>query len=70
MMPMAIDFQTLAVVVREKTDARSFTRPTMTKRPGSRSLLWHERLGGAWIDYPAGVLWSLGGGNRHSVASI
>ena len=63
-MPMAIDFQTVAVV-SGREDGRavfysanydeevSFEVASLERDPGTR------KPGGGWSDYPAGVLWSL-----------
>src|SRR5580693_1859374 len=63
-MPMAIDFQTMAVV-SAREDERAvfysanydeevgFEVASFKRGPGTR------KPGGGWSDYPAGVLWSL-----------
>lgn len=58
-MPMAIDFQTLAVV-SPRTDGRAvFYSANYDDEAGFEIASLEKNPAGRWSDYPAGVLWSL-----------
>src|SRR5882757_164444 len=57
-MPMAIDFQTMAVV-SERGDGRAvFYSANYDEEVGFEIASLTRKPGGGWSDYPAGVLWS------------
>ena len=59
-MPMAIDFQTMAVVSAREDGRAVFYSANYDEEVALRDrVCWRERRGGSWSDYPAGVLWSL-----------
>jgi galactokinase len=58
-MPMAIDFQTVAVVSAREDGRAVFYSANYDEEFGFEIASWTGRPGGGWSDYPAGVLWSL-----------
>jgi galactokinase len=59
-MPMAIDFQTTAVVSGRKDGRAVFYSANYDEEVGFEIASLARTPGGSWSDYPAGVLWSLG----------
>jgi galactokinase len=59
-MPMAIDFQTLAVVSAREDGRAVFYSANYDEEVGFEIVSLTRRPSGSWSDYPAGVLWSLG----------
>src|ERR1700693_1533045 len=58
-MPMAIDFQTVAVVSAREDGRAVFHSATYDEEVGLEIASLTRRPSGSWSDYPAGVLWSL-----------
>jgi len=58
-MPMAIDFQTLAVVSPRKDGRAVFYSDNYDEEVGFEIASLEKNPAGHWSDYPAGVLWSL-----------
>ena len=58
-MPMAIDFQTLAVVSAREDGRAAFYSANYDEEAGFEIASLARAPGAAWSDYPAGVLWSL-----------
>jgi galactokinase len=59
-MPMAIDFQTVAVVSAREDGRAVFYSANYDEEAGFKIASLARAPGGSWSDYPAGVLWSLG----------
>jgi len=59
-MPMAIDFQTVAVVSAREDGRAVFYSANYDEEAGFEIASLARAPGGSWSDYPAGVLWSLG----------
>jgi galactokinase len=59
-MPMAIDFHTVAVVSARKDGRAVFYSANYDEEFSFEIAAQARRPGGSWSDYPAGVLWSLG----------
>src|SRR5277367_2867820 len=58
-MPMAIDFQTLAVVSAREDGRAVFYSANYDEEAGFEIASLARRPSGRWSNYPAGVLWSL-----------
>src|ERR1700728_2886506 len=58
-MPMAIDFQTVAVVSAREDGRAVFYSANYDEEAGLEIAALTRRPSGSWSDYPAGVLWSL-----------
>ncbi|MEO6806086.1 MAG: galactokinase [Edaphobacter sp.] len=58
-MPMAIDFQTIAVVSAREDGRALFYSANYDEEVGFETTSPRRKPSGRWIDYPAGVLWSL-----------
>jgi galactokinase len=58
-MPMAIDFQTVAVVSASEDGRAVFYSANYNEDAGFEIASLTRTPGGRWSDYPAGVLWSL-----------
>src|SRR5580704_10373749 len=58
-MPMAIDFRTVAVVSAREDDRAVFYSANYDEEIGLEIATLKRKPGGGWSDYPAGVLWSL-----------
>jgi galactokinase len=58
-MPMAIDFQTVAVVSGREDGRAVFYSANYDEEVGFEIASLAKMPGGKWSDYPAGVLWSL-----------
>ena len=58
-MPMAIDFQTVAVVSARSDGRAVFYSANYDEESGFEIGSLTRQPGGGWSDYPAGVLWSL-----------
>src|ERR1700751_1950009 len=58
-MPMAIDFQTMAVVSAREDGRAVFYSANYDEEVGFEIASLTKAPGGGWSDYPAGVLWSL-----------
>jgi galactokinase len=58
-MPMAIDFRTVAVVSAREDDRAVFYSANYDEEIGLEIASLKRKPGGGWSDYPAGVLWSL-----------
>jgi galactokinase len=58
-MPMAIDFRTVAVVSAREDDRAVFYSANYDEEVGLEIGSLKQKAGGGWSDYPAGVLWSL-----------
>ena len=58
-MPMAIDFRTVAVVSAREDDRAVFYSGNYDEEVGFEIASLKRRPGGGWSEYPAGVLWSL-----------
>jgi galactokinase len=58
-MPMAIDFQTVAVVSAREDGRAVFYSANYDEEAGLEIASLSRRPSGNWSDYPAGVLWSL-----------
>jgi galactokinase len=58
-MPMAIDFQTVAVVSAREDGRAVFYSANYDEEVGLEIASLTRKAGGGWSDYPAGVLWSL-----------
>jgi galactokinase len=58
-MPMAIDFQTMAVVSPREDGRAVFYSANYDEEVGFEIAALAEKPGGSWSDYPTGVLWSL-----------
>ncbi len=58
-MPMAIDFQTVAVVSAREDGRAVFYSANCDEEVGLEIASLTRRPSGSWSDYPAGVLWSL-----------
>jgi galactokinase len=58
-MPMAIDFQTVAVVSAREDGRAVFYSANYDEEVGFEIASLTRTPGGRWSDYPAGVLWSL-----------
>jgi galactokinase len=59
-MPMAIDFRTMAVVSAREDGRAVFYSTNYNEEIGFEIASLDRTPGGSWSDYPAGVLWSLG----------
>src|SRR5580693_6286891 len=59
-MPMAIDFRTVAVVSAREDGRAVFYSANYDEEVGVEIASLTRKPGGSWSDYPAGVLWSLG----------
>jgi galactokinase len=59
-MPMAIDFRTMAVVSAREDGRAVFYSANYDEEVGFEIAGLKRTPGGNWSDYPAGVLWSLG----------
>ena len=59
-MPMAIDFQTMAVVSAREDGRAVFYSANYDEEVGFEIASLARAPSGSWSDYPAGVLWSLG----------
>ena len=59
-MPMAIDFRTMAVVSAREDGRAVFYSANYNEEIGFEIASLDRTPGGSWSDYPAGVLWSLG----------
>jgi galactokinase len=59
-MPMAIDFRTVAVVSAREDGRAVFYSANYDEEVGFEIARLKRTPGGNWSDYPAGVLWSLG----------
>jgi galactokinase len=59
-MPMAIDFQTIAVVSAREDGRAVFYSANYGEEAGYEIASLTRAPSGVWSDYPAGVLWSLG----------
>ncbi len=59
-MPMAIDFQTVAAVSGREDGRAVFYSANYNEEVGFDIALLMRTTSGFWSDYPAGVLWSLG----------
>jgi galactokinase len=59
-MPMAIDFETVAVVSARKDGRAGFYSANYNGEVGFEIASLERRPAGHWSDYPMGVLWSLG----------
>lgn len=59
-MPMAIDFRTVAVVSAREDDRAVFYSANYDQEVGFEIASLKRKPGGGWSEYPAGVLWSLG----------
>jgi galactokinase len=59
-MPMAIDFRTVAVVSAREDGRAVFYSANYDEEVGFEIAHLKRTPGGNWSDYPAGVLWSLG----------
>ena len=57
-MPMAIDFQTMAVVSAREDGSAVFYSTNYDEEVGFEIASLTRKPGGGWSDYPAGVLWS------------
>jgi galactokinase len=58
-MPMAIDFQTVAVISAREDGHAVFYSANYDEEIDFESVSIKKKPGGRWSDYPAGVLWSL-----------
>src|SRR5271170_1644962 len=58
-MPMAIDFRTVAVVSPREDRRAVFYSANYDEEVGFEIASLSRTPGGGWSDYPAGVLWSL-----------
>ena len=58
-LPMAIDFQTVAIVSPREDGHAVFYSANYNEEVGFEIPSLKPTLGGQWSDYPAGVLWSL-----------
>src|SRR3977135_2205028 len=58
-MPMAIDFQTVAVVSAREDERAVFYSANYEEEVGFEIASLKQKPAGGWSDYPAGVLWSL-----------
>src|SRR5258708_17380003 len=58
-MPMAIDFQTIAVVSAREDGRAVFYSANYDEEVGFEIASLARKPAGEWSDYPAGVLWSL-----------
>jgi galactokinase len=58
-LPMAIDFQTMAVVSAREDDRAVFYSANYNEEVAFDIASLARAPGGSWSDYPAGVLWSL-----------
>jgi galactokinase len=58
-LPMAIDFQTVAIVSPREDQRAVFYSANYDEEVGFEISFLKPTLGGRWSDYPAGVLWSL-----------
>src|SRR5271154_3076590 len=59
-MPMAIDFQTVAIVSAREDGRAVFYSANYDEEVGLEIASLGRTPAGNWSDYPAGVLWSLG----------
>src|SRR5258708_22532015 len=58
-MPMAIDFQTMAVVSAREDGRAVFSSANYEEEVGFEIASLNRKAGGAWSDYPAAALWRL-----------